>query len=89
MKNDETIFDLKPTTEEWQQLDSDYSALSPDEYHAALADRASIAGTNIDFERISDLEALSQLRGNEEEFKKYHKILTVDMKEIWNRVFSE
>ena len=84
-----TIFDLNVTREESQVMDKDYYGTSVDTYLEDLKKRAEHNNTSVEFEATCDLQELAQIRKDESAYEKYTLILTIDMADIYNRVFPE
>lgn len=85
----ETIFDFDPSPEELSQMDMTYKALQLENYIADLEQRAQLFDTSFDYERISDLQNLAKLRGNDADFSRFTRILEQDMGDIHDRLFNE
>lgn len=85
----ETIFDLDPTPEELSKMDMTYKSLQMDNYLSDLRQRAELFDTSFDYERVSDLQNLARIRGNDEAFSRFTRMLEEDMGDIHDRLFNE
>lgn len=85
----ETIFKYGPTEKELDEIDLTYPGISENDYWQDLKRRADHRGSTIEYESIVDLQHLFHLRGNEEKFKHYTKILDVDFIETTNKIYNE
>lgn len=81
----ETIFDFYPTTEELSKMDMTYKSLQFENYLSDLKQRAELFDTSFDYERISDLQNLAKLRGNDADFSRFTKMLEQDLGDIHER----
>lgn len=85
----ETIFDFNPSPEELSGMQLTYKTLDKHAYMKDLEQRATLFDTSIDYERISDLQELARIRGNDAAFSKFTRILEQDMGDIHDRLFNE
>ncbi len=85
----ETIFDFNPSATELSRMQMTYKALDKDKYIADLKQRAQLFETSVDYERVSDLQELAKLRGNDADFSKYTRILEQDLGDIHDRLYNE
>lgn len=85
----ETIFDFQPSANELSKMDMTYKYLQADSYLEDLKQRAALFDTSFDYERISDLQNLARLRGNDADFSRFTRILEQDLGDIHDRLFNE
>lgn len=85
----ETIFDFNPSATELSHMQMTYKALDKDKYIADLEQRARLFDTSVDYERVSDLQELAKIRGNDADFSKYTRILEQDLGNIHDRLYNE
>ncbi|MGN6436848.1 MAG: hypothetical protein ACTHMM_09960 [Agriterribacter sp.] len=85
----EIIFDFDPTPEELSKMDMTYKNLQIDNYLSDLRQRARLFDTSFDYERVSDLQNLARLRGSDEDFSRFTRMLEEDMGDIHDRLFNE
>ncbi|MBX3254997.1 MAG: hypothetical protein KF862_12720 [Chitinophagaceae bacterium] len=85
----ETIFDFHPTAGELSKMDMTYKTLQPGNYISDLEQRALLFDTSFDYERISDLQNLAKIRGNDADFSRFTKMLEQDLGDIHDRLFNE
>jgi hypothetical protein len=85
----ETIFTYNPTEKELEEIDLTYPGITEENYMQDLERRAKHRGSTVEYEAISDLQYLFQLRGDEQKFNHYTKILDDDFVEITNKIYNE
>lgn len=85
----ETIFDFSPSPEELLQMQMTYKTLDRQRYMEDLRQRAHLFDTSEEYERVSDLQELAKIRGNDADFSKYTRILEQDLGDIHDRLFNE
>jgi len=85
----ETIFDFHPLPEELSKMDMTYKNLQLENYISDLEQRARLFDTSFDYERISDLQNLAKLRGNDADFSRFTRMLEQDLGDIHDRLFNE
>lgn len=88
MEMNKNIYTEKVTDAEKAQLEND-PGQTEDQYLAELTARASFAGTSNDFERISDLQDLARIRGDQAGVEEYDKIMKKEYADIYDRMFNE
>ncbi len=89
MKIVETIFDFNPSPDELSAMQMTYKALDKHTYMEDLQQRALLFDTSIDYERVSDLQELAKIRGDDAAFSKFTRMLEQDMGDIHDRLFNE
>lgn len=85
----ETIFDFNPSPDELSGMQMTYKALDKDKYIQDLEQRAKLFDTSVDYERVSDLQELAKIRGDDAAFSKFTRMLEQDMGDIHDRLFNE
>ncbi|WP_152267283.1 hypothetical protein [Agriterribacter humi] len=85
----ETIFDFDPSPDELSGMQMTYKALDKNKYMEDLQQRALLFDTSVDYERISDLQELARIRGNDAAFSKFTRMLEQDMGDIHDRLFND
>ena len=87
--NMETIFDFNPSPDELSVMHMTYKTLDKNKYAEDLKQRARLFDTSPDYERISDLQELARIRGNDAAFSKFTRMLEQDMGDIHDRLLNE
>ncbi len=85
----ETIFDFNPSPDELSGMQMTYKALDQNKYMEDLQQRALLFDTSVDYERVSDLQELAKIRGNDAAFSKFTRMLEQDMGDTHDRLFNE
>ena len=85
----ETIFDFNPSPDELSVMHMTYKTLDKNKYAEDLKQRARLFDTSPDYERISDLQELARIRGNDAAFSKFTRMLEQDMGDIHDRLLNE
>ena len=66
-----------------------YKTLDKNKYMEDLQQLAILFYSSADYERVSDLQELAKIRGNDADFSKFTRILEQDMGDIHDRLFNE
>ena len=85
----ETIFDYNPSPGELSKMQMTYKTLDKNKYMEDLQQRAILFDSSADYERVSDLQELAKIRGDDAGFSKFTRILEQDMGDIHDRLFNE